>query len=43
MNPYTGGFGDFIANIPAPISTDSNDVCRVGMSPTGVPHRFKTH
>ena len=34
---YTGGFGDFVAYIPAPIATDWSNRCRVGLSPTGDP------
>jgi len=34
---YTGGFGDFVAYVPAPIATDWSNRCRVGISPTQDP------
>jgi len=40
---YTGGFGDFVAYIPAPIATDWSNRCRVGISPTEDPRLFTAH
>ena len=50
---YTGGFGDFVAYVTAPIATDLpaelpaqagwSNTCRVGLSPTGDPRLFTAH
>ena len=40
---YTGGFGDVVAYVPAPIATDRSNICRVGLSPTEVPRLFTAH
>ena len=40
---YTGGFGDVVTYVSAPIATDCSNICRVGLSPTGVPRLFTAH
>ncbi len=40
---YTGGFGDVVTFTPAPVATDRSNICRVGLSPTGVPRLFTAH
>jgi len=40
---YTGGFGDVVTYVSAPIATDCGNICRVGLSPTEVPRLFTAH
>ena len=40
---YTGGFGDVVSCVSAPIATDCGNICRVGLSPTEVPRLFTAH
>ena len=50
---YTGGFGDFVAYVTAPVASDLpaelpaqagwSNTCRVGLSPTGDPCLFTAH
>ena len=40
---YTGGFGDVVAYVPAPVATDWSNSCRMGLSPTEDPRLFTAH
>ena len=40
---YTGGFGDVVAYVAAPVATDWINPCRVGLSPTGDPRLCTAH
>ena len=40
---YSGGFGDVVAFVPAPIATDCGNIRRVGVSPTRVPRLVTPH
>ena len=40
---YTGGFGDVVTYVTAPVATDCSNICRVGLSPTEDPRLFTAH
>ena len=40
---YTGGFGDVVAYVPAPVATDWSNPCRMGLAPAEDPRLFTAH